>query len=119
MRPYATAVSGYLDRPPLFNDATRVYELRFRHTDCAASTFVFIPAAVHYPEGYDVYLTDGTYTVQVKPPEQGGWHVLSYAHTQKHELHILQLAPKAAKAKRRGGRSRHRHIQIALPGDAV
>jgi len=100
VRPYCMALSGELAGIPVFNDYKARYELRFSHTDCKAPTLIFIPVAVHYPKGYDVYLSDGSCTVEVKPAEQGGWHVLSYAHDpDKAEVHVLQIKPKGSKHK--------------------
>ena len=123
VRPYATAICGTFEGAPLFNMQTREYKLCFRHDaseGVAASggvadaggaappptlppTLVFIPVAVHYPDGYDVLLSDGSYTVEAAPAERGGYHVLSYAHTASFETHTLVLRPKGAKPERTCG----------------
>ena len=80
--------------------------------ECTAPTLVFIPAAVHYPNGYDVCLSDGSYTVEVAAAEKGGYHILSYVHSPGEGSHALQLSPKGDGDKRRRRRPPVTHVAL-------
>jgi hypothetical protein len=86
VRPYARAVAG----KPLemaYNPGRRVFDFKFRHDAAVqAPTEIFVPNA-HYPEGYEVEVSDGDYTTDLTT------QVLVYRHGDDLPVHHLRLRP--------------------------
>jgi hypothetical protein len=99
VRPYARAVAG----EPLemaYNPGRRVFDFTFRH-DAAiqAPTEIYVPN-LHYPDGYEVEVSDGTYTADREA------QVLVYHHGDALAVHHFRLRPaKGHPRKGRRGRS--------------
>ncbi len=90
VRPYARAVAG----EPLemaYHPGRRVFDFTFRH-DAAiqAPTEIYVPN-LHYPDGYEVEVSDGTYTADLAA------QVLVYGHGDALAVHHLQLRPAKAR----------------------
>lgn len=87
VRPYATAVAG----EPLhmsFDLVRREFSFAFRHDPkVAAPTELFVPK-LHYPDGFEVEVTDGTF--ETRPGEQ----ILVYRHEPGRDVHGLKVTPK-------------------------
>ena len=86
VRPYARAVAG----EPLemtYNPGRRVFDFTFRHdATVQAPTEIYVPN-LHYPRGYEVEVSDGTYTVDRES------QVLVYRHGRALAVHHLRLRP--------------------------
>jgi hypothetical protein len=84
VRPYARAVAG----EPLemaFDPKQRSFEFAFRHDPALrAPTEVFVPS-LHYPDGYEVEVSDGEY--QVDRAAQ----TLTYRHSMDREVHRIRI----------------------------
>lgn len=86
VRPYPRATAGQ----PLsmsFDIKRRLFHFAFRHNPhISVPTELFIPR-FHYPHGYSVEVSDGTYEMQ---PDQ---QTLIYQHSQEREEHIITVRP--------------------------
>lgn len=94
VRPYARAVAG----EPLemaYNPGSRIFEFEFRH-DAAVETptEIYVPN-VHYPDGYEVDISDGEYIV-VREAQN-----LIYRHSDSLPVHHLRLRPAKGRPRRR------------------
>jgi hypothetical protein len=87
VRPCARAVAG----EPLrmrFDRRRRRFDFEFRHDPAvSAPTEIFVPA-LHYPDGYDVEVSDGA--AQAFPETQ----TLDYRHTSERPTHWLRIRPR-------------------------
>jgi len=93
-RPYCQALAGDVVVPPRFNDKKRVYTLTFRHDpDVKAPTLIFVPAAVQYPEGFAVTVSDGAYTLAQATAQEGGFAMVEYVHSKEHATHVVRIEP--------------------------
>jgi hypothetical protein len=88
VRPFARATAG----EPLrmhFDLTTRRFEFEYRHDPAVtATTEIFVPS-LHYPNGIDVQLSDGTYTYDAES------QILRYQHTPEHITHAVVITPTA------------------------
>lgn len=84
VRPYAMKIAG----EPLFMNfdrASRTFEFEFRgDPGVSAPTEVFVPA-LHYPQGYRVEVSDGSYQIDGQ--------TLIFSHSHNHETHRLSIHP--------------------------
>ncbi len=86
VRPYAQAVAGEPLRMA-FDYRRRVFEFTFRHDPAvSAPTEVFVPR-YHYPKGYTVEVSDGTY--EIRREQQ----LLLYQHSTMQDTHMIRLIP--------------------------
>ena len=87
VRPYARKIAG----EPLhmrFDLKRRIFELEFRHDpSVAAPTEIFVPA-LHYPNGYAVEVSDGTF--EMNQEEQ----TLLVRHDASRNMHRVTVKPK-------------------------
>jgi len=86
VRPYPRATAGELLRMS-FDIKRRVFTVEFRHDpQVTASTEVFIPN-LHYPQGYKVELSDGTYEINREK------QTLIYRHSVERGEHTIRIKP--------------------------
>lgn len=87
VRPYARATAG---TPQMmhYDMHTRTFEFEFRHDPRVdAPTEVLLPA-VPYPRGFDVQLSDGTFTWDE------GEQVLRWVHDAERPVHRMRVTPR-------------------------
>ncbi|KAJ1618561.1 hypothetical protein T492DRAFT_1091702 [Pavlovales sp. CCMP2436] len=102
VRPYVQAVAGTLVGTPVYDAATRTYELVFRHDPTITEpTLVYVPTAVQYRDGYEVYISDGEYDLEMQPAKAGGFVTVRYKHDPRKQIHTLTVAPKGGLGKGR------------------
>jgi len=97
VRPYAQALGGDATRPPHFDPETRHYELIYKHDPTLhehATTDIFVPVPVQYPDGFDVLLSDGSFEVEQHTTREGGHAIVHYHPDRAHETHTIRLQPK-------------------------
>jgi hypothetical protein len=84
IRPYARKVAGepiYMS----FDLKTSIFEFKFRHdSQVQAPTEIFVPS-YHYPRGYQVEVSDGSYEAL---HEQ---QILVYRHTLEQPMHFIRI----------------------------
>lgn len=69
-RVFCRRLGGAPTRPPKFKKG--VYRLEFTSdATVSAPTEIFVPAAVHYPGGFSVGVSDGAYEVEKAPDAEG------------------------------------------------
>ncbi len=86
VRPYPRAVAGEALRMR-FDMRRRVFEFEFRHDPAvSAPTEIFVPR-LHYPGGYGVHVSDGTFT---RLPEA---QILQYRHDGGFPIHSVRIIP--------------------------
>ena len=87
VRPYARATAGEPLRMS-FDIHRRVFSFEFRHDPAvSAPTEIFVPN-YQYPDGYNVWITDGECEVQ----SEG--QTLIYEHSTGRETHRIQITPR-------------------------
>ncbi len=86
VRPYARAVAGEPLRMA-YNPGRREFEFEFRHDAAVqAPTEIYVPNS-HYPDGYEVELSDGEYRADFAA------QILVYRHGDDLPVHRLRLRP--------------------------
>jgi len=87
VRPYARRIAGEPLR--MGSDLKRrIFELKFRHdANVTAPTEIFVPE-FHYPKGYAVEISDGTFVINRE--EQ----TLLVRHDTSRDVHQLTLKPR-------------------------
>ncbi len=87
VRPYPRATAG----EPLklsFDYRRRIFQYEFRHcSDIHTPTEIFIPD-FQYPDGYNVWVTDGE--MEVRKAQQ----LLVYTHDEKRATHRIRITPR-------------------------
>jgi hypothetical protein len=86
VRPYPRATAGEPLRMA-FDIKRRLFTVEFRHDpQVTASTEVFIPN-LHYPQGYKVEVSDGTYEINREK------QTLIYRHSVERGEHTVRIKP--------------------------
>jgi hypothetical protein len=87
VRPYARATAGEPTRM-VFDMNRRIFTFEFRHDpEAQAPTEIFVPR-YQYPQGYNVWITDGETQVNVED------QILTYWHSTGRETHRIQITPR-------------------------
>jgi hypothetical protein len=89
-RPYARRLAGPPTKTPRFDAATGDFDVEFAAV-CDAPSEIFVPAAVHYPDGFAVDVSGGTYDVDFAGPEDGAYAVVTYHHDRSAKSHALAV----------------------------
>ena len=93
VRPYPRATAG----EPLsiaYNPGRREFEFEFRHDAAVqAPTEIYVPDS-HYPDGYEVEVSDGEYTIDREHQR------LLYRHSDRLPVHNLRLRPAKGRPRR-------------------
>ncbi len=88
VRPYPRRIAG-LPKTFSFNFEDKAFELVFEEDGKAKGpTVIFVPAERHYPQGFEVSLSDGTYSFDEST------QILEYLPDSKNHEHRITITPK-------------------------
>ena len=79
----------------VYDPSRREFEFQFRHDDAVQAPTEFYVPDSHYPEGYEVQVSDGEYTVDREGQR------LVYHHSEHLSVHSLRLRPAKGRPRRR------------------
>jgi hypothetical protein len=87
VRPYARATAGEPTRMS-YDVQRRIFVYEFRHEpNLQAPTEIFVPN-LHYPRGYNIWVTDGECELDMQR------QVLFYTHSDRRSTHRIRITPR-------------------------